>query len=88
MSPSLTITDCPDNQQKFNSSTTSALYSGHPQSQTPTELAKKFKTANVRDSRKFKILAFCEALGKPNTIFMTLVSLNGNRRENIAIFLK
>ena len=55
-------------------------------SRTPTGPAKKFEVANVRDSGKFKILAFCKALGKPNTIFtsvLTLVSLNGNRREKI-----
>ena len=33
-----------------------------------------------------KILAFYEALGKPNTVFtsvLTLVNLKGNRREKI-----
>ena len=55
-------------------------------SRTPTGPAKKFGVANVGDSGKFKILAFCKALGKPDTIFtsvLTLVSLIGNRREKI-----
>ena len=37
-------------------------------------------------SGKFKILAFCKELTKPNTVFtsvLTLVSLKGNIREKI-----
>ena len=37
-------------------------------------------------SEKFKVLAFCKELTKPNTVFtsvLTLVSLKGNRREKI-----
>ena len=59
---------------------------GYPLSPTPTGLAKNFEIANVRDSGKFKILAFYKALGKPNTIFtsvLTLISLKGSRREKI-----
>ena len=33
-------------------------YSEHPLSRTPTGPAKKFEIVNVRDSGKFKILAF------------------------------
>ena len=38
-----------------------------------------------------KLLAFYKALGKPNAVFtsvLTLVSLKGDRRENILIFLQ
>ena len=54
-------------------------YSGHPLSQPLTGPAKKLEIPNVRDSRKFKIIAFYKTLGKPNTAFtsaLTLVSLN------------
>ena len=71
---------------KVLSQTTFFIYSGHPLSRTLMGPAKTFEIANVRDSRKFKILAFCKALGNPNTIFtsvLTLVSLKGNRREKI-----
>ena len=64
-------------------------YSGHPLSRTPTGLAKKFEIANVRDSGKFKILAFYKALDKPNTVFtpvLTLVSLAIGERKYIDIF--
>ena len=57
-------------------------YSGHPLSRTSTGPAKKFVITNVRDSGKFKILAFYQVLGKPNTVFtsvLTLVSFKGNR---------
>ena len=40
----------------------------------------------VRDSGKFKILAFYKALGKPNTVFtsvLTLVTLKGDWKEKI-----
>ena len=42
--------------------------------------------ANIQDSRKFKILAFYKALGKPNTVFtsaLTLVTLKGDWKEKI-----
>ena len=63
-----------------------ALYSGHRLSRTPTGLAKKIEMANIQDSRKFKILAFYKALGKPNTLFtsvLTLVTLKGDWKEKI-----
>ena len=50
-------------------------HSGHPLSRTPTGPAKKFKIANVRDCGKFKILAFYKALGKPNTVFTSALTL-------------
>ena len=40
----------------------------------------------IRDSGKFKVLAFYKALGKPSTVFtfvLTLISLKGNKREKI-----
>ena len=65
------------------------IYSGHPPSRTSTGLAKKFEIANVRDSGKFKILAFYKALNKPNSVFtsvLTLVSLTIGERKYIDIF--
>ena len=62
------------------------MYSGHLLSRTHTGPAKKFEVANVRDSGKFKILAFYKAFGNPSTVFtsaLTLVSLKDNRREKI-----
>ena len=61
-----------------------AKNSGHPLFGTPTGPAKMFETANVRDSRKFKIFVIYKALCKSNTVFtsaLTLVSLKDSRRE-------
>ena len=58
-------------------------YSEHPLSRTSTGPAKKFEITNLRNSGKFKILAFYKMFGKGDTVFtsvLTLVSLKGNRR--------
>ena len=50
-------------------------YSEHLLSRTPT--AKRLEITNVRDGGKFKILAFYKALGKPNTVFTFVLTLEG-----------
>ena len=88
MNNSSNLADCITEHASFegNHKTLKTEYSGHPLSRIPTGPAKKFEKANVRDSGKFKILALYKALGKPNTVFtsvLTLVSLKGNSREKI-----
>ena len=38
---------------------------------------------NVRDSGKFKILAFCKALGKPITVFNSVLTLVSQYRIDL-----
>ena len=49
----------------------------------------KRSSKKVRDTRKLKILAFDKALGKPNSVFTSLLTLIlKQERENISIFLR
>ena len=45
-----------------------------------------FEIANVRNSGKFKILAFHKALGKPNTVFTSILTLATGEKKYIDIF--
>ena len=45
-----------------------------------------FEIVNVRTIGKLKILAFNKALGKPNIVFtsvLTLINLKGHRRDKV-----
>ena len=56
-----------------------AKYNEHSLSRTFTGPAKKSYIVKGRDSGKFKILVFYKELGKPNTVFTSVL----NRRENM-----
>ena len=61
-------------------------YSGYALSRTPTGPAKIFEIVNVRAIGKLKILAFNKALGKPNIVFtsvLTLINVKGHRRDKV-----